>query len=48
MEEEVRGGPTPLSPNPMESILTQFHVLVTHLSTNICAVHPHICMGLGV
>lgn len=34
----------------MESILTQFGVLLTHphLSTNTCAAHSHTCTGSAV
>lgn len=53
MEKEARKGPNPpshLQIPIMESILTQFGVLLTHphLFTNICAAHSHTCIGLGV
>lgn len=50
-EEEVRGGPSSYpQTHIMEPILTQLQALLTHphVPTNICTVHPHICVGLGV
>lgn len=44
-------GPDSYSETPMmESILTQFGVLLTHphLSTNTCAAQSHTCPGLAV